>query len=107
MQAITTKYLGPTDHTGSRIVARCQAKRITVAWDHALDVEGNHRVAAQILVSRLAREHGLSWSGNWIGGALPDGHGYCYVRVGVQSWDHEGSFTVGASVALDAAARRS
>jgi hypothetical protein len=39
-QAITTKFIGPTNHRGSRISVRCQAKRIVVGWDHALDMVG-------------------------------------------------------------------
>ena len=34
MQAIVTKYLGPTTYRGSRIVARCQAKKITVPYTY-------------------------------------------------------------------------
>lgn len=38
-QAITTKYIGPTKHRGSRVVARAQAGEVTLAWDDALDIE--------------------------------------------------------------------
>lgn len=72
-QAITTKYAGPTDHHDSRVIAKCQAKRIIVPWDRALDVAANHERAALMLVAQLG------WSGFWAGGALPDGHGYCFV----------------------------
>jgi hypothetical protein len=75
MQAIATKWLGPTDTQGSRVVARCQAKRIVVGWDHALDVGPNHAAAAQALFARLG------WRGVLHGGALPDGTGYCFVIV--------------------------
>jgi hypothetical protein len=56
-QAITTSYRGPTDRTGSRVVARCDAKRIVVAWDHSLDIGENHAAAAIALMERLG------WSG--------------------------------------------
>lgn len=85
MQAITTKYHGPSDSRGSRITARCQARRMTVAWDHSLDLEANHAAAAE----RLARIMG--WAGQWVGGALPDGTGNAFVCV---ERAHEGSFTV-------------
>ena len=80
MQAITTKYLGPTDARGSRIVARCQAKRLTVPWDHALDVEANHRAAGRALV-RLMGWHAPIYSVEWHMGALPDGSGYVLVAT--------------------------
>lgn len=53
MQAITTKYIGPTNTRGSRVKARCEAGSITVHWDHALDVEDNHTVAAKTLRTKL------------------------------------------------------
>jgi hypothetical protein len=40
-QAIVTKFLGPTDHRGSRIKATAEAGSITVSWDHGLGVEEN------------------------------------------------------------------
>lgn len=75
MQAITTKFLPATNHQGSRILAKCQAKRITVPWDHALDEQANHEAAARQLATKLGW---LSY-GQWIGGALPDDSGYAYV----------------------------
>lgn len=74
-QAITTRYAGPTDSRGSRVIARCQAKRITVPWDHALDAEANHTAAAL----ELARQ--LGWDGEWLGGGLPDDSGYAFVQA--------------------------
>jgi hypothetical protein len=54
--SITTKYSGPTDRSGSRIVAKAMfaagrtgtpdSKRTTKAWDHSLSNEENHRQAA-------------------------------------------------------------
>ena len=46
MIAIVTKYHGPTDTKGSRIVASYNGRRITVAYDHGLDIDGNHKKAA-------------------------------------------------------------
>lgn len=73
-QAIVTKYLGPTNHRGSRVKATAQAGSITVSWDHALSVEDNHKAAARALVTRWG------WDGDWHGGATPDGGGYVFVR---------------------------
>jgi len=53
MQAISTKYVGPTNYRGSRIIASCEALRRTFAWNYALGVEENHRAAALALVAEL------------------------------------------------------
>jgi len=75
MQAIHTKYHGPTNHQGARITARCDAKRITVPYDHALSSEENHRAAAGAL------SNVLGWGGDTYGimvsGSLPSG-GYAH-----------------------------
>lgn len=71
-QAITTKFLGPTNFRGARVKATCQAASITLNWDHALNHEQNHNAAARALALKLG------WRGRWVGGALPDGCGNCY-----------------------------
>lgn len=58
MKAIQTKYYGPTDTTGSRIVASCDGGRITMGYDHALDSDGNHRKAAELLARKLGWTRG-------------------------------------------------
>jgi len=75
MQAITTKYLGATDFHGSRVKAKAQAGSVTVPWDDALDVEDNHKQAADRLRFKLG------WAGTWACGALPDDTGYAFVKV--------------------------
>lgn len=45
MQAIKTKYLGPTDTRGARIKASCDAGSLTVAWDYAGNADTNHYAA--------------------------------------------------------------
>lgn len=72
-QAIITKYLGPTNTKGSRVKASCEAGSVTVAWDHELDVESNHRKAARQLQLKLNRNDSL------VGGGLK--HGYVFVQV--------------------------
>jgi hypothetical protein len=69
MQAIQTKYLGPTNYKGARVVAECDAGRVTLSWDHALNVEDNHAAAAQALAKKL----GWTNYGPWHGGSLKDG----------------------------------
>jgi hypothetical protein len=77
-QAIVTKFLGPTDHRGSRIKATAEAGSITVSWDHGLGVEENHLKAATA----------LAWRFGWLddgsklhGGTLPSNDGYAFVMV--------------------------
>lgn len=78
MQAIETKYHGPTERRGSRISARCEAGRITLERDSALGIEENHRAAAVALLLKLG------WHGHWTMGAVPGlPNGYvvvCYQR---------------------------
>ena len=68
MQTIITKYLGPTNHRGSRIKARQSAsyagtpKSITIDWDYSLSTEQNHRAVAMALAAKM------NWAGDWVGG---------------------------------------
>ncbi len=71
MQAITTKYLGPTDTRGARIKARCQAGSVTVPFEYG--ATDPHDVAALALLVKL------DWHGQWVGGGLPDGTGNAYI----------------------------
>lgn len=65
MKAIQTRYVGPTDTKGSRIIAsEPDGKRLTLSYDSALDSEPNHRKAAEALRDKL------NWSGNLAGGYL-------------------------------------
>lgn len=75
MQAIQTKYFGPTNHRGARIKAICAAASVTVPYDHALSVVENHIAAADVLLRRL------DWSGRWVAGGLSDGS-YAHVKAG-------------------------
>lgn len=67
MQAIQTKYFGPSNVRGSRVKATAQAGTVYVEWDSSLDHDGNHAAACRALV----RKYG--WRGDWVGGGLPDG----------------------------------
>jgi hypothetical protein len=59
--AIETKYVGPTNARGARIVARAgnDAGRLTVYWDHSQGLEENHKAAARALAAKLG------WDGAW------------------------------------------
>jgi hypothetical protein len=76
MQAIVTRYLGPTNFKGSRVKATAQAGSVTVGYDDALNSEDNHRRAA----GKLMAKYGWSEHSEIVGsGELPDGRGSCYV----------------------------
>jgi hypothetical protein len=53
MQAIRTRYLGPTNRRDARISVSCEAARIIVPWDDRLDTEENHIAAREVLVRKL------------------------------------------------------
>lgn len=90
MTSIVTKFLSPTDHRGSRVSAQVsdygsdmelysrskgRPGRLVVGWNHALNVEDNHKAVAMALAKRL------EWSGEWIGADAPGSAGYVFVRA--------------------------
>lgn len=75
MQAIETKYLGPTNTRGARVKAACEAGSVTMSWDYGLNTEGNHDAALEALVTKLG------WFGVWTRGGKADGTGNVYVRI--------------------------
>lgn len=83
---ITTKYLGPTNHRGSRITAKVRRfshvmggrdsfDRLTLPYDCGVNSFKNHAQAAM----QLAARHSLV--GAWHEGESDDGCGYVFVRV--------------------------
>ena len=53
-QAIETKYAGPTNHRGSRIIATTPGgHKHTQQWDYALNIDANHYAAAEALRAKL------------------------------------------------------
>lgn len=76
MQAIITKYIGPTNHRGSRIKAECEAGSITIPYDYGLDDVDLHLKAVNALIKKL------DWNYNVLGhGSLPrkSPHSYCFI----------------------------
>ena len=54
LQAIETKYVGATNHRGSRIIATTPGgHRHTQQWDYALSIDANHYAAAEALRTKL------------------------------------------------------
>lgn len=74
-QAIVTSYKGPTDASGSRIIAKCAAGRVVVPYPHE-ESEGApaHYVAAKKLAEKLG------WKGDMIPAGLPNDD-YVFVFV--------------------------
>lgn len=65
MQAIVTKFHGPTNLKGSRVSATADAGRIVLEWDPALNPDGNHLAAAVAFAKKFG------WKGRIVGGSLP------------------------------------
>lgn len=74
LQAIVTRYKGPTNVRGSRLIVTAQCGRMIISWDHSLTTEDNHRAAAEAFAARWG------WTDILRGGALPDGHSYAWIR---------------------------
>jgi len=69
-QAISTKYLGPTDHRGSRIKATCEAGSLTLPYDYALNTANNHAAVGVALARKLGWTGTLSIGGTKAGYVL-------------------------------------
>lgn len=69
MQTIFVKYLGPTNHLGSRYKATHTGgfTSVTVGADYSIKTDDNFAVAAKQLAEKL------NWSGTYIGGHTADG----------------------------------
>ena len=59
MQAIETRYCGPTDTKGSRIRASCEGGTVYVSYGHTLNSEGNHYAAVKKLCDKLGWDAAL------------------------------------------------
>lgn len=78
MQAIVTKYLGPTDTKGERIKATCDAGSVTVAWDYSMSM---HQLAVSQLTAKLGWTAEQGYHGQWHGGSMPNSSDMCWVFV--------------------------
>ena len=79
MNAIQTKYLGPSNVRGPRVKAAASdgdrsPPSITLGWDHALSSEENHLQACRALIRKMG------WAGKWVAGSTREG--YVFVRYG-------------------------
>ena len=82
MQAIVTKYIGPSNVRGARIKATADAGSVIVPKKYELNTEDAHAYAALA----LARKFG--WKGTLIMGGMPDKTGYGYVFVFAEGKRH-------------------
>ena len=79
MQAIQTKFYGPTNTKGDRIKAWCERGSITIPYSYEGDSEYCHKQAIRALVNKFiledSKEYGAdsktSWSNDYVVGWLP------------------------------------
>jgi hypothetical protein len=74
MQAIETKFLGPTNTKGARIKASARAGSVTVPYEYQ-GVDEEHDQALRALVTKL------EWWGVWARGGKADCTGNVYVCI--------------------------
>jgi hypothetical protein len=73
MQAISTNFIRPTAQHGAQLRASCPAGHVTIAYDHSLSAELNHRAACAELLTKLNSVTPGCWSGLWDGAELECG----------------------------------
>lgn len=80
MQAIQTRYYGPTNTRGSRIKAWAAAGSITIDYPYELSGQACHRKAAEALAAKFG------WTGDFygklVGGQLESGD-YAFIFANV------------------------
>lgn len=70
MQAIRTKFVGPTNTRGSRIIATSCDARTVMPYDHEISAEDNHARAAEI---HAVKTWSFPITAQLAHGTLPDG----------------------------------
>lgn len=88
-QAISTKYRGPTNTRGSRVLVKSWQGTTYFEWDYALESTENHAEAIHDHIKRInentGREFKVVGEGHgpyhhWMG-SNPDGTGYTVVVI--------------------------
>jgi hypothetical protein len=77
MQAIQTKFFGPTNTRGARYKATCEAGSLTLPMDYAINSEDNHVRVASALIAKLGWFHDINRGdtyGAWHYGGTADGY---------------------------------
>ena len=81
-QAITTKYAGPTNTRGSRVIVKSWNCRTVYSWDHTKDARANHEAAIGEHIAMLnekAKEYHDGFKAVSPLGSNPDGTGYTVI----------------------------
>lgn len=86
-QAITVKYLGPTNSRGARLKATCRGGSWTSGRDFALNTDEQAAQVAKALCIKLG------WGGRYVCGGLPNGD-WVFVHVLPEGLVADQSFTV-------------
>jgi len=74
MKAITTRYVGPGNVRGARIIAcDMDGNRVTIGYPHELSGEDVHRKAALALCDKM------QWTGTLAGGGIKGGYAFVFV----------------------------
>ena len=73
---IVTKYLGPTNHKGSRIKATGPLGSVTVSYDSALDNAANYDAAVTAYIELFGAQ-----PREYIRAVMPDGNNYVYIAT--------------------------
>ena len=73
--SIETKYISPSNIRGARIVAvvTCSKIKISIPYDHALNIDENHNEAAKALCRKM------NWSGRLAKGATKTGYVFVFL----------------------------
>jgi hypothetical protein len=77
-QTIIARFLGPTNHRGSRIKATAWRASVTVPYDYALSQSANHYAAAEALCLKLSAGEPGFWR-TILGAETPDGTGFAFI----------------------------
>lgn len=79
MQAIKTKYFGPTNSNPGRIKATAESGSITIQYPHgAPGIEAAHTEAARALMVKMG------WTGTLIAGGVKDGYVFVFQPAHVE-----------------------
>lgn len=84
MQAITTKYAGPTNNRGARVLAKSWIKNKARFWQYDESLEVNHRRAAEELVDAINADRMKAGHDDYVwmiiaSGNLPDNSGSAFI----------------------------
>lgn len=77
MQAIITKFYGPTNTKGARIKAECAAGSVFVSYPYELSTDKAHWQAARALIVKMGWD---KYDGSWVSGGDVAGKGYVFVN---------------------------